>query len=154
MLIKHPKIAQKKFWKNREFFGCFINTTNAFSWTGNGNRFFQITNSENCQNAQANLVRYYMGLPATLKKYGAIVNSMLCYEILRDLCNCSFLTMVKSSFSSSSDKLGQSDWTLRTTFFIILSSRPWTQSRYNRGCLSPISNMDFQFWAIWAAQGQ
>ena len=27
------------------------------------------------------------------------------------------------------------------------------QSRYNRGCLSPISDMDFQFLAIWAAQG-
>ena len=26
------------------------------------------------------------------------------------------------------------------------------QSRYNRECLSPISNMDFQFWSIWAAQ--
>ena len=63
------------------------------------------------------------------KKYGAIGNSMLCYKILRDLCNCSFLTMVKSSFSSSSDKFGQSDWTLRTTFFIILSSRPWTTLR-------------------------
>ena len=61
-------------------------------------------------------------------KYGAIGNSMLCYETLRDLCNCSFLTMVKSSFSSSSDKFGQSDWTLRTTFFIILSSRPWTKT--------------------------
>ena len=28
-----------------------------------------------------------------------------------------------------------------------------SQSKYNRGCLSPISDMDFQFWAIWAAQG-
>ena len=27
------------------------------------------------------------------------------------------------------------------------------QSRYNRGCLGPIYNMDFQFWAIWAARG-
>ena len=27
------------------------------------------------------------------------------------------------------------------------------QSRYNRECLSPISNMDFLFWAKWAAQG-
>ena len=27
------------------------------------------------------------------------------------------------------------------------------QSRYNRECFSPISNMDFQFWAIWVAQG-
>ena len=27
------------------------------------------------------------------------------------------------------------------------------QSRYNRECLSPISNMDFQFWVIWVAQG-
>ena len=27
------------------------------------------------------------------------------------------------------------------------------QSRYNRVFPSPISNMDFQFWAIWAAQG-
>ena len=27
------------------------------------------------------------------------------------------------------------------------------QSRCNRGCLSPISYMDFQFFAIWAAQG-
>ena len=71
-------------------------------------------------------------------KYGAIGNSMLCYEILRDLCNCSFLTMVKSSFSSSSDKFGQSDWTLRTTFFIILSSRPWTTLRR---CSSRIFSM-------------
>ena len=73
-----------------------------------------------------------------LKIYGAIGNSMLCYEILRDLCNCSFLTMVKSSFSSSSDKFGQSDWTLRTTFFIILSSRPWTTLRR---CSSRIFSM-------------
>ena len=28
-----------------------------------------------------------------------------------------------------------------------------SQSKYNRGCLSPISDMDFQFWDIWAAQG-
>ena len=28
-----------------------------------------------------------------------------------------------------------------------------SRSRYNRGCLSPISDMDFQFLAIWAAQG-
>ena len=28
-----------------------------------------------------------------------------------------------------------------------------SQSRYNRVYLSPISNMDFQFWTIWAAQG-
>ena len=27
------------------------------------------------------------------------------------------------------------------------------QSRYNKECLSPISDMDFQFLAIWAAQG-
>ena len=27
------------------------------------------------------------------------------------------------------------------------------QSRYNRECLSPISDMDFQFWSIWVAQG-
>ena len=27
------------------------------------------------------------------------------------------------------------------------------QSRYKRGCRRPISNMDFQFLAIWAAQG-
>ena len=27
------------------------------------------------------------------------------------------------------------------------------QSRYNRECLSPISNMDFQFWAIGVAWG-
>ena len=34
-------------------------------------------------------------------------------------------------------------------------SQKWLepQSRYNRGCLSPISDMDFQFRAIWAAQG-
>ena len=28
-----------------------------------------------------------------------------------------------------------------------------SQSRYNRWCLSSISNMDFQFLAIWAVQG-
>ena len=27
------------------------------------------------------------------------------------------------------------------------------QRRYNRECLSQISNIDFQFWAIWVAQG-
>ena len=27
-----------------------------------------------------------------------------------------------------------------------------SQSKYNRECLSLISNMDFQFWALWAAQ--
>ena len=27
-----------------------------------------------------------------------------------------------------------------------------SRSRYNRGCLSPISDMDFQFLAIWAAR--
>ena len=27
------------------------------------------------------------------------------------------------------------------------------QNRYKRGCLSPVSDMNFQFWAIWAAQG-
>ena len=26
------------------------------------------------------------------------------------------------------------------------------QSRYNRECFIPISNMDFKFWSIWAAQ--
>ena len=33
------------------------------------------------------------------------------------------------------------------------SRRTGAQSRYNRECLSSISKMDFQFWAIWAAQG-
>ena len=26
------------------------------------------------------------------------------------------------------------------------------QNRYNRGCLSRISDMNFQFWAIWAVR--
>jgi hypothetical protein len=29
-----------------------------------------------------------------------------------------------------------------------------SQRRYNKGCLSPISDMDFQFLAMWAAQGR
>jgi hypothetical protein len=33
------------------------------------------------------------------------------------------------------------------------NARHYTQSRYNRGCLRPILDMEFQFLAIWAAQG-
>ena len=36
---------------------------------------------------------------------------------------------------------------------LLCSSVTGPQSRYNRECLILISNMGFQFWAIWAALG-
>ena len=45
------------------------------------------------------------------------------------------------------------DYLLACNAIRYVSRRMELQIRYNRGCLSPISDMDFQFWAIWAAQG-